>query len=114
MKATDISRPKPYNMTAANSPNGWRLWCRSLLLPVDMQEPLGPDVFIWGEPLLRKYFTIYDWSKKQVGFSVAGLPPLVDQDGPTAIDAPPHDSLAAGTLLGPLANLRGGNASEPS
>jgi len=115
MKATDISRPKPYNMTA-NTPEGWRMWCRSLLLPVDMQEPLGPDVFILGEPLLRKYLTIYDWAKKQVGFSVAGLPPIVHHDGgPTAIDAPPSDSMAAGTNPSPLANLRGADgASEPS
>merc|ERR1740121_2411246 len=116
MKATDISRPKPYNMTA-NTPEGWRMCCRSLLLPVDMAEPLGPDVFIWGEPLLRKYFTIYDWSKKQVGFSVAGLPPLLEQHGgPTVIDAPPSDSMAAGSSgASPLANLRGAEgSSEPA
>lgn len=112
MQATDISRPKPYNMTAADTPHGWRLWCRSLLLPVDMQEPLGPNVFIWGEPLLRKYFTIYDWAAKKVGFSVAGLPPLISEhDAAANINAPPSGSMAAGSF-GPLAShLRGSNAS---
>jgi len=107
MKAAEISRPKPYNMTAPDTPQGWRMWCRAILLPTTMQEPIGPDVFIFGEPLLRKYLTIYDWDKKQVGFSEAGLPPLLDKEGgPTAIDAPPMDSMAAG------ASLRGAEASE--
>merc|ERR1719210_960798 len=115
MSAVDITRPKPYNMTDKNSSKGWRMWCRSMLLPVDMQEPLGPNVFIWGEPLLRKYFTIYDWSTKQVGFSVAGEPPQVFADGgPTTVGAPPSGSLAAGALLAPspLAHLRGAEASS--
>merc|ERR1740121_2458117 len=109
MKATDISRPKPYNMTASDVPQGWRLWCRSLLLPVDMEAPLGPNVFIWGEPLLQKYLTVYDWATKRVGFSVAGLPPQIDGQGSTtmAIDAPPATSLAAGAISNPLAHLRG-------
>merc|ERR1719401_115630 len=47
--AEDYSRPMPFNITA-NTTQGWELSCRSLLLPLDIEEPLGPLVFIWGEP----------------------------------------------------------------
>lgn len=98
----DYSRPKPYNMTIPGQANAWRLWCRSLLLPVDMQGPLGNRVFIWGEPVLRKYYTIYDWAAKQVGFTVAGESPTISGDelSGSAIGAPPAGSLAAGAPLG--------------
>lgn len=45
--------------------------CRPLLMPVDFPPPLGPKLFIFGEPLLRRYYTLYDWSKKRVGFAMA-------------------------------------------
>jgi hypothetical protein len=110
----DYSRPRPLNMTlapapatgadagadstAASSGPGWQLMCRSLLLPLDMQAPLGPKIFIWGEPLLRKYYTVYDWSVKRIGFSTAGTGPQRQEDA-GAIDAPPTGSLAAGAPL---------------
>jgi len=94
--AEDYSRPKPFNITA-DTPEGWQLSCRSLLLPLDIEAPLGPLVFIWGEPVLRKYLTIYDWGAKQVGFATAGSPA-----GPAELDAvgrPPAGSLSAGAPL---------------
>lgn len=96
---SDYSRPKPYNMTVPNQTDAWRLWCRSLLLPLDMKEPIGPLVFIWGEPVLRRYFTLYDWAAKQVGFSVAGQPPHIIGDNEGAIGVPPAESLAAGVPM---------------
>merc|ERR1719343_879316 len=45
--------------------------CWPTLLPVDFPEPMGPKLFIWGEPVLRKYYTVYDWQKKSVGFALA-------------------------------------------
>ena len=39
-------------------------------MPVGAQ-PLGPNLFILGEPVLRCYYTIYDWSSPRVGFGVA-------------------------------------------
>merc|ERR1719382_927469 len=94
--AEDYSRPRPFNITA-DTPEGWQLSCRSLLLPLDIEAPLGPLVFIWGEPVLRKYLTIYDWGAKQIGFAAAGPPA-----GPAELDAvgrPPAGSLAAGAPL---------------
>lgn len=45
--------------------------CRPTLMPIDLPAPLGPNLFIWGEPVLRKYYTAYDWKRKQVGFGTA-------------------------------------------
>jgi len=109
--AEDYSRPKPYNMTAPNSTLGWEPVCRSLLLPVDMKEPIGPMVFIWGEPVLRKYYTIYDWANKQVGFSTAGESEAAS-DG--AIGTPVAGSLAAGAPLRKTVSSSEGTAGSPS
>lgn len=64
----DYRRPAPVNVTVSNTS---KPYCRSLLLPLDMKAPLGPKIFIWGEPMLRKYYTIYDWGQKRIGFANA-------------------------------------------
>jgi len=95
----DYSRPAPYNATTPGS-DKWRMYCRSLLLPVDIAPPLGPRVFIWGEPVLRKYYTVYDWASKRIGFSVAGLPPAgLDSSVQSSIGTPPSGALVAGVPL---------------
>lgn len=66
----DYSRPAAARMRPEGA-NHTEVFCRSSLLPVDMKDPLGTKVFIWGEPVLRRYYTAYDWVKKQVGFGVA-------------------------------------------
>lgn len=45
--------------------------CRPTIMPLDLPEPLGPKLFIWGEPVLRKYYTVYNWQEKSVGFGLA-------------------------------------------
>jgi hypothetical protein len=47
------------------------LFCRPMLMALDMPEPLGPKLFILGEPVLRKYYTVYDAHAKRVGFGRA-------------------------------------------
>jgi len=47
------------------------LYCRPMLMSLDMPEPLGPKLFILGEPILRKYYTVYDAHQKRVGFGRA-------------------------------------------
>jgi len=108
----DYSRPSPFNMTLPGK-NASGLFCRSLLLPVDMKAPLGPKVFIWGEPVLRRYYTVYDLAKKQIGFSLAQQP--VDSSASTglrAVGAPPPGSLVSGAPLaaGGAARARAGGA----
>jgi len=48
-----------------------RRFCRPRLMPVRLPEPLGPKLFILGEPLLHRYYTVYDWANHRVGFSLA-------------------------------------------
>jgi len=45
--------------------------CRPKLMPVNLPAPVGPKLFILGEPVLHRYYTVYDWGKLQVGFGLA-------------------------------------------
>lgn len=45
--------------------------CRPKLMPVNLPEPVGPKLFILGEPVLHRYYTVYDWAQLRVGFSLA-------------------------------------------
>jgi len=45
--------------------------CRATMMPLDLPEPLGPKLFIWGEPVLRKYYTVYNWKEQSIGFALA-------------------------------------------
>jgi saccharopepsin len=47
------------------------LRCNPLLMTLDLPEPLGPKLFILGEPVLRKYYTAYDGKGKRIGFGRA-------------------------------------------
>jgi len=42
--------------------------CKPRLLPVRVGPPLGPNLFMLGEPLLKQYYTVFDWAKPAVGF----------------------------------------------
>jgi hypothetical protein len=104
----DYSRPQPINMTTSN--NGTSLICRSLLLPTDMGPPLGPKLFILGEPFLRRYMTIYDLEQKRIGFTLARQTEF-PIGPPVSIGLPPAGSLLIGAPLPPRANRTG--SSEP-
>jgi len=111
LNVEDYSRPQPFNITNPSNPQeSGKLFCRSLLLPVDMAPPLGPKVFIWGEPVLRRYLTVYDLAEKRVGFSVANQEAVVPGTGLTtrSPDEAPLDSLVPGA---PLASMRGARPS---
>jgi len=60
----------PHKPLDENATNITRL-CSPRLMPVNMPEPLGPNLWILGEPVLHRYYTVYDWKALQVGFSVA-------------------------------------------
>jgi len=47
------------------------LRCIPMLMTLDLPEPLGPNLIILGEPVLRKYYTVFDAQRKRVGFSKA-------------------------------------------
>jgi len=119
LAAEDYSRPKPLNMSVTGYKDGWELFCRSLLLPVDFKEPLGPLVFIWGEPVLRKYLTVYDWGAERIGFAAAGSN-IAEASAASTIGAPPVGSLAAGAPLAsavgapPMGSLAAGAPLAPT
>jgi len=45
--------------------------CRPRLMPVTLPKPLGPNLFILGEPVLHRYYTVFDWAVPRVGFAVS-------------------------------------------
>jgi len=45
--------------------------CTPKLLPLSWPKPVGPDVFILGEPLLQRYYTVFDWEGLRIGFGRA-------------------------------------------
>jgi len=45
--------------------------CRPKTMPVNMPPPLGPKLFILGEPVLHRYYTVYDPEAMQIGFGLA-------------------------------------------
>mmetsp|Transcript_150874 Transcript_150874/g.261437 ORF Transcript_150874/g.261437 Transcript_150874/m.261437 type:complete len:690 (+) Transcript_150874:82-2151(+) len=65
------------------------MYCRPMLMALDMPEPLGPKLFILGEPILRKYYTVYDANTKRVGFGkarhVAPKPKGYRRNGPASM-----------------------------
>lgn len=88
LDANEYSRPVPAELPANESSTGVsHLVCTSTLLPVDM-PPLGDKVFIWGEPILQRYYTLYDAGKKRIGFAPAVHPvlPPGDDNGGTVVE----------------------------
>merc|ERR1740129_430299 len=46
-------------------------YCSPRFMPVRLPAPVGPKLFILGEPVLHRYYTVYDWMNHRVGFSLA-------------------------------------------
>eukprot|EP00928_Gymnodinium_smaydae_P087124 TRINITY_DN71457_c0_g1_i1.p1 TRINITY_DN71457_c0_g1~~TRINITY_DN71457_c0_g1_i1.p1 ORF type:complete len:794 (+),score=136.86 TRINITY_DN71457_c0_g1_i1:171-2384(+) len=46
-------------------------FCSPRTMAVRLPEPLGPKLFILGEPILHRYYTVYDWKAEAVGFGLA-------------------------------------------
>jgi hypothetical protein len=72
LEAEDYSRPAPMPVPSKNGGAPTSV-CRASLLPVEMPA-LGPTIFIWGEPVLRRYYTAYDAGNKQIGFAPSRQP----------------------------------------
>lgn len=79
LKPEDYSRqaatttPAPSTNATANETDlsqekTTRIICKPTLMPLELPAPLGPKLFIWGEPVLRQYYTVYDWEKQRIGF----------------------------------------------
>merc|ERR1719291_982442 len=79
LEAEDYSRPVPHEVVDLNVTNMTHV-CRASLLPIDMPV-LGDGVFLWGEPVLRKYYTSYNLDAQQVGFAPSRQPGEPNQKG---------------------------------
>jgi hypothetical protein len=75
LEAEDYSRPAP--MAVRSKAGVETTVCRASLLSVEMPD-LGPKSFIWGEPVLRRYYTAYDAEGQKIGFSPARQPERAD------------------------------------
>jgi len=64
MERTKASRLRWSNGGGTTVPIGF---CKPLLISTTLAEPIGPKVFILGEPVLRKYYTVYDAEEKRIG-----------------------------------------------
>merc|ERR1719343_720535 len=78
LQAEDYSRPLPDEVDDLDKDdsNVAHTVCRASLLPVQMKA-LAEKVFIFGEPVLRKYYTPYDVEGQRIGF-VRALHPSPD------------------------------------
>jgi len=46
--------------------------CKAMLMALDVPEPVGPKIIILGEPVLRRYYTVYEHGPQpRVGFALA-------------------------------------------
>lgn len=90
--AEEYSRPAGLRVIN-NSTNETQFICRASLLPVEEGPSLGPKVFILGEPVLRKYYTAYDWQNLRVGFAPAVQPePTEGEPKHKVVGAPPPET----------------------
>jgi len=60
-----------YSGAASTAAIGSGRSCSPRIMPVNLPAPLGPNLFILGEPVLHRYYTVYDWKKKQIGFGLS-------------------------------------------
>jgi len=44
--------------------------CAPKLAQHNHPPSMGPGLFVFGEALLRRYYTVYDWEKMRIGFSL--------------------------------------------
>eukprot|EP00930_Biecheleria_cincta_P019867 TRINITY_DN15067_c0_g1_i4.p1 TRINITY_DN15067_c0_g1~~TRINITY_DN15067_c0_g1_i4.p1 ORF type:complete len:479 (+),score=89.61 TRINITY_DN15067_c0_g1_i4:188-1624(+) len=67
----DVRLSETSGVSAETSPEPVRRFCRPRLMPVKLPAPLGPKLFLLGEPLLQRYYTVFDWQSQQIGLSLA-------------------------------------------
>jgi len=54
--------------------------CKPMLMVMDLPEPIGPKLFILGEPVLKKFYTVYDAENQRIGFGRAHHTPPKEID----------------------------------
>lgn len=100
--AKDYSRPAAMKIMNSQK-NQAQVVCRASLLPIDISHSMGSNTFILGEPVLRKYYTAYDWKKRQVGFALAQPPKI--QDDALTVHAASHQVYGAPSEIKPAPSM---------
>lgn len=49
--------------------NSGSVMCRPKTMAVNLPAPMGPNLFILGEPVMQKYYTAYNWRDETIGFA---------------------------------------------
>lgn len=70
VEGTVTSEPTPW-MDGNLTESAITRHCSPRIMPVNLPEPIGPNLFLLGEPVLHRYYTVFDWKELQVGFSLA-------------------------------------------
>jgi len=74
LEPADFARPEfvpdlNNSIVTQNSTDYWNSFeCVPMLMHMDLPSPLSPKTLILGEPVLQKYYTVFDASKPQIGF----------------------------------------------
>jgi len=72
---SDIARPEdvadPENQGSAAEKQTNSTSCMPMLLFMNLPDPLSPKTLVLGEPVLQKYYTIFDALAPRIGFATA-------------------------------------------
>jgi len=71
MRPEDYARPDMPETTHAGEASDLSLDCVPMMMLMDLPAPLGPKLFILGEPVLQRYYTGFDSKNHRVGFALA-------------------------------------------
>ncbi|CAK0838456.1 unnamed protein product [Prorocentrum cordatum] len=88
--------PETWTEGADDAPAG-NLLCTPKLLPVTWPEPIGPNLFILGEPVLHRYYAVFDWDNLRAGFARARHARHARQELPGQPEAHAGEAGVAGT-----------------
>lgn len=107
------SQSSPQPTRWQGRPARWDAYCKPMLMAMSLPEPLGPKLFILGEPVLRKYLSVYDARQRRVGFAPVGHGRGRASRRSTAMELPPLRGRWPGarplkSMLGVLQEIRRG------
>eukprot|EP00448_Togula_jolla_P008814 CAMPEP_0170596430 /NCGR_PEP_ID=MMETSP0224-20130122/15114_1 /TAXON_ID=285029 /ORGANISM="Togula jolla, Strain CCCM 725" /LENGTH=599 /DNA_ID=CAMNT_0010920723 /DNA_START=56 /DNA_END=1855 /DNA_ORIENTATION=+ len=74
---------KPEEQGSLKGPFREDMYCKPMLMALDLPASIAPKIFILGEPLLRKYYTVYDAEHFRIGFGRALHTPDVADEAET-------------------------------
>jgi len=67
--------------------------CEPAMMDLDVPEPIGPHVFVLGEPLFKKFYTIFDPENLRVGAALASHENAATDAAVRSITAAVRDTL---------------------